>query len=160
MPISRFIVMICISLISIVLSPITMASHRAGAAILSLGAGYERFSSKRHIDNTGMPFFALGYDLTDNWGVEGFLGLTSTDSRRPEDDGRQIKTTLFTFDGVYHFSPYHKVEPYVLAGVGITGMHPNGRSDANNEGNINAGVGAEIFIAKSIAFRLEARDLY
>jgi hypothetical protein len=55
--------------------------------------------------------------------------------------------------------PYQCIEPFLLAGVGATGLNPNGNS-ANYEGNINAGAGAQWFINDIIAFRAEARDFY
>lgn len=155
----RSLVLSCLSLISVAAISTSYAADRAGAASFTVGAGSLHFASSRDIDNTGVPFFGLGYDFTDHWGIEGILGFFNTDSNNPEDNGKQVNGTMFLVDGLYHFTPYNIVEPYVMLGVGILGMNPNG-TDANNEGNINAGLGAKVFFDKSIAFRFEARDLY
>jgi hypothetical protein len=135
------------------------AGNRENALSLSLGGGYDYFSQERHIDNTGFPFFVLGYQLTSHVGIEGLVGGFITQSRRLEDDNRHVRGALVAVDGVYHFKPYHMLEPLVLAGVGVTSLNPNG-TDANNEGNVNVGTGVEVFLEKSLALRFEVRDFY
>lgn len=135
------------------------AQSRAGAATFTFGSGYDFFATKRHIENTDIPFVAAGYDFTDHWGIEAIYGIFNTNFKKSVPDDRQIKGTLFAVDGVYHFSPYKMIEPYLMAGVGIIGLNPN-RSDANNEGAINAGAGVLLFANEAVAFRVEARDFY
>ncbi|VVC75947.1 hypothetical protein AQUSIP_12480 [Aquicella siphonis] len=135
------------------------AGNRPGALTLTAGGGYVYLDSKREMNNKGFGMLELGYNLTEHWGVEGFLAGFKTRFKRSVNDTRHVSGTVFNFDGVYHFSPFKIVEPYILAGVGITGLNPN-RNDANNEGNINAAIGAQIFVANSVALRLEARDAY
>jgi hypothetical protein len=151
------LVLICVSLISIALCSTTFAGNRAGAASLTLGGGYDFFASKRHIKNAAIPFGAIGYDITDNWGVEGLLGFFSSNQRTPSE--REISGTLVSINALYHFFPCDIFEPYLLGGIGVTGLNPNG-DNAHNETNINGGVGAQLFIDRSVAFRVEARDLY
>lgn len=148
-----------ISLILIIFPASVYAENRAGSGTLTLGAGYYSFNSKRHIENTEIPFIALGFNFTDQWGIEGLYGQFITRFDRNMPKGRRIKGNLFAVDGLYHFCPYRNIQPFVLAGVGILGMNPNG-NDANNEGNINAGVGLQWFPDKIVAFRIEARDFY
>lgn len=160
-------IMSCVALASISsFSPTIYAADRAGALSLTLGAGPLHLSQRRHLENTGIGYGAVGFNFTDNWGVEGLLGVFNTKFKRNawhKRDGRAVNGTLFAFDGIYHFHPAfppcHSVEPYVLAGVGIIGQNKS-RNDANNEGNINAGVGVNFFIDKSVAFRVEGRDFY
>jgi OOP family OmpA-OmpF porin len=136
-----------------------LAFNKAGDISLTAGGGYDYFSTKRHIENSGIPFGIVGYNFSDHWGIEGLLGMFHTDSHYPGDEGKEVSGTMFAVDAVYHFSPYQFVQPYVLAGPGIMGLNPNG-SDANNEGNINAAVGVQLFVNEIVAFRFEARDLY
>ena len=124
----------------------------------TLGAGYEYFASKRHIDNTTVPFGIIGYNFTDHWGIEGLLGVINSTTYKTNSK-QHVHGGLFLVDGLYHFSNYKNIEPFVLAGVGITGLDPNGE-DARNEGNINAGAGVLWFANEMIALRLEARDIY
>jgi len=152
-------VLTALSLASMAFTVSTYAGNRAGTASFGLGAGYDYFSSKREIKNTGIPFVQAGYNFTDRWGIEGLLGFFNTQFKQSVQDNRQINGTLVAVDGVYRLIPYQSFEPYLLAGVGAIGLNPN-RNEAHNEGNINAGIGGEFFIEKSIAFRLEARDFY
>ncbi|RDI42723.1 OmpA family protein [Aquicella lusitana] len=154
-----FTVLAFAGLLCLISLPMAHAANRAGSATFTLGAGNYYFSSRRHIDNTGFPFAALGYNFTDQWGLEGLFAVFNTDSNRPEDNGKQVKGALFALDAIYHFSPYRIMQPFVLAGVGALGLNPNG-TDADNQGNINAGVGAQFFANESVAFRIEARDFY
>ncbi len=150
--------LVCVGLISIASSS-SFAVNRPGALTVTLAGGYEYFASKRLIQNTGLGILMLGYDFTDHWGIEGLLGGFRNRFKSSAHDDRQINGTVFAIDGVYHFTQSSMVQPYVLAGAGVTGMNPS-RENANNEGNINAAVGLQLFVHKSVAFRVEARDLY
>lgn len=132
---------------------------RGGAFTFTVGGGYDFLSSKRNMENATVPFAGFGFDFTNHWGIEGILGAFTANFDNSVNDNREISGTMFAVDGVYHFSPYKIVEPYVLAGVGIMGLSPN-RYDANNEGNINGAVGVQFFIDPLVAFRVEARDFY
>lgn len=135
------------------------ANNRAGAITLSLAYGYDYFSDKREMQNTGLPLVILGYNFSKQWGVEALFSMFTTHFQSSVHDDRDIDGTILAFDAVYRFLSYRFMEPYVLAGLGAIGLNPN-RNDAHNEGNINAGIGTQLFISKSIAFRLEARDFY
>ena len=151
--------MMCVILFFIAAYVNVYGGNRDGAVTFSMGSGIYDFASKRQIDNTSVPFAALGYQFNPHWGIEGLLGIFNTDSHDPDDNCEQVNGTLVALDGIYHFSPYTKLEPFVLAGFGILGMNPNG-SNAHNLGNINAGIGAQIFADTSVALRFEARDFY
>lgn len=150
---------ICFSLLSLLFSSFSFAETKANTGIASLAAGYEYFAPKRNLQNTGLGLAVLGFNFTQHWGVEGLVGLLTTLSRRNADYGQHINGKLYAFDGVYRFLAFHHLEPFVLAGVGVTSLSDAGTS-ANNEGNINAGVGTHIFINEVVAFRFEARDFY
>src|SRR5579883_596496 len=147
------------SFFSLTFSSTSYAFHRAGAASFSFGEGHYSFDPKRHIDNTSIPFVALGYDLTEHWGAEALVSIFTTDQDNSTGNNQQVDGALFLLDAVYHFSPFKLLQPYVLAGVGILGLNPNG-NEAHNQGNLNAGIGTELFASKSIAFRVEARDIH
>lgn len=157
-------ILTCLAFISITATNTTIyAQSRPGALSFTLGGGYEYFASKRRMENTGLGFFALGYDFTDHWGIEGFLAGFRTHFQRNVNDDRRIGGTLFLIDGVYHFNSYgplpYTLQPYVLAGLGVTGLNPS-LTDANNEGNINAGLGLALSLHRIVALRFEARDFY
>ncbi len=136
------------------------AANHAGDFSLALNAGYEFFAAKRNIENTAVPYGVLGYNFTDQWGIEGLIGFLTTNSTNGSNNSQQIKGALYAVDGSYRFTPYQEIfQPFILAGVGVTHLNPNA-SSAHDEGNINAGVGADIFFYPSIAYRFEIRDFY
>ena len=149
-----------ISLLSAVLCQSALAFNKAGNISITPGVGYDYFSSKRHMTNSGIGFGALGYNFTDNWGIEGLLGFFTTTYRGSVNPyGTNVDGTMFAIDAVYHFAPYSCFQPYVLAGPGAMSMDPNG-TDSHGQGNFNAAVGVQIFSDEVVALRLEARDLY
>jgi OOP family OmpA-OmpF porin len=139
----------------------SIAACQGHSVIVSLEGGAEYFSSKRHLQNTGIGYGIVGYNFTEHWGIEGLAGMFTSYSRRTSNYDQRINGKLFAVDGVYHFSPYYRnmIEPFVLAGVGATALSETG-SDANDEGNINAGVGVHVYANPAVALRLEARDFY
>ncbi len=151
--------LLCVTTFSLFGFTCSYAGNRQGALTVTLGGGYDIFASRREIQNAGVPFGILGYNLLDKWAFEVLYGAFTTDFENSVNDDREISGSLFLMDVVYRFTPWRVVEPFVTAGVGITGLNPN-RNDAQNEGNMNVGVGAQIFASQSIAFRLDARDLY
>jgi OOP family OmpA-OmpF porin len=158
------LVLACVGLATITSYSAAFTGNRPGAVTFTFGAGYDYFAQKRKIENTGVPFVAVGYDFTDRWGIEGMLGGFNTSFKPSADDDRKINGTLLAVDGVYRFDPQclyqqYPVEPFVMAGVGILGLS-NNRNEANNEGNINAALGVQFFADKVVAFRVEARDFY
>ena len=155
----RFIFTACVTFIFLIICFPVLAASRANSVTFTLGGGYEYFSSKRQVENRGVSFGALGYNFTDQWGAEALLGFFRTKSTNASSYHQKVKGALFAIDGLYHFSSFPVVEPYLLAGVGVTGLNPSG-NDAHNEGNINAGAGLQWFANKVVALRVEARDFY
>lgn len=163
--ISFFYVCICFSLVSMSLptfsAPVCQTYHfnRAHTATLTLGGGYYFFAPKRNIENTGTALLMAGYNFTNQWGIEGLIGVLNTEFRNQTEDDHHINGTLFAVDGLYHFTPFHNMQPYLMAGVGVLGLDHN-ETDANNEANINAGVGVQLYFNPIVALRADARDFY
>jgi OmpA-OmpF porin, OOP family len=136
------------------------AGNRPGAVSFTVGAAYDFWADKRNLRNTWLlPAAALAYNFDENWAIEGAWGTFGT-SMTSSAGGGGVKGDLYTVDGLYRFGTYYnQFEPYVSAGVGVYHINPNG-TNAENLGNINAGVGTEIFFDNSIALRGEVRDLY
>lgn len=147
-----------ICLISCIVAP-AFAGNQPSSVSLSAGVGNIYFPTKRHLDNSGLGFIGAGYNFTYHWGIDGIVGFFTSTSKNSDDNGQHVNGTVFALDALYRFNPYHNVEAYVMAGPGIIGLNPNG-TDPNNEGNINAGLGAQYFFYKSLALRVEARDFY
>lgn len=137
------------------------AGNRPCAWTFSMNGSYYNFASKRYLDNIFLPNFGIAYDFDKHWAIEGNYGIITTQINRPKVPvTRSVRGGLVTVDGIYHITDYYgPIEPYVLAGIGVISLDPNG-VDSKHQGNINAGGGAQIFVTDSIAFRFEARDVY
>lgn len=133
-----------------------LASNRAGAVTITPSVGYYFFSQARHLHNNLMPNLSVAYNFDDAWGIEGTYGKTRTYEKVSR---RDLNVDLYLVDAIYHFTPHGMFEPYVNAGVGALHLSHSG-NNANTQGNINAGLGTQMFVDDSIAFRLEARDIY
>jgi OOP family OmpA-OmpF porin len=158
---SRLQVYVC--LIALISTSVVIAGNRPGAVSLTFGDAYYKFDSKRHVDSTFMPNFALAYDVTEHWGIEGTVGVLnshlSADLDTGEVEGDSAHGMLYTINGIYHFTPYKIIEPYVTVGIGDIGLEPSGNEPVQ-EGMVNAGLGAQAFFDKSLALRAEFREIY
>jgi OOP family OmpA-OmpF porin len=137
------------------------AGNRAGAVTVTPGVGYDFFSDQRHLQNTVvLPEVSLGFNFDKNWGIEGGWGTFGTSYRQGYYGNGSAKGNIYLVDGLYHFTDYNSMfEPYVAAGLGVLYLHPN-RSNADNQANLNAALGTQVFFSDSIALRGEVRDLY
>lgn len=135
------------------------AENRPGAVAFTFGAGHEYFADKRDLRNTGLPYFGLAYDFNPCWGAEVVYGTFQTKFRGSIPYRRHINADFLLFNGVFHLPSETHFSPFVAIGAGITSLDPN-RHDANNEGNVNAGVGFQYFIHPEIAFRFDVKDIY
>jgi hypothetical protein len=142
------------------MSQTVVAANRAGAFTITPGVAYDFFSAKRNLNNAWLlPTVQLAYDFDEKWAAEFMYGTFGTSQSIAGGTG-SATGDLYTMDGLYRFGTYYSmVQPYISFGVGATHINPNG-SSAENIGNINAGLGAQVFFDKSVAFRAEARDIY
>ncbi|HSW71675.1 MAG TPA: OmpA family protein, partial [Gammaproteobacteria bacterium] len=120
--------------------------------------GYYFFASKRQLENTSIPNAQLGYDFNDHWGIQAGVAVINTDQNASA-GGEHVHGFIYSVDGLYHFQQFGHVEPYLMAGVGVTGLKPNG-IDPTNQGNVDAGVGVQYFMTDSIALGADAKDVY
>ncbi|MBV8802654.1 MAG: outer membrane beta-barrel protein [Gammaproteobacteria bacterium] len=155
--------LMCFTLVTFVATNMIFASNRPGAVTLTFGDAYYKFDSERHVDATSMPNFALAYDVTNHFGIEGTFGVLNSNLTKTletgELEGDPAHGFLYTIDGVYRFANYKIIEPYVTVGIGEIGLKPSGYESVQ-QGLVNAGIGAQAFFDKSLALRAEFRELY
>ncbi len=93
------------------------AEVRKGAFSLFPFVGGYTFDGTQHLETNVATGVALGYNITENWGVEGrftWVPLQTTQGDIPGD------YSLFNFraDVLYHFMPEGRLVPYVALGGG------------------------------------------
>lgn len=153
----RNFVLGCLSALFLAFASSAFSGNCPCDVTLTVADAYYHFDNKRNLDNINMPNIALAYNFTRQWAIEGGVGLINTNTNLSPSQG--VQGYLYTVDGLYRFFQYGALEPYVSAGVGILSIKPNDH-DANQQGNINAGFGAQLFFHKVIAFRAEVKDVY
>lgn len=147
-----------IGLLTLLTANYAVAGNRTGQTTLTLAGAYYHFASSRNLNNTSLPNVALSYNLTDRWAIEGDVGAINTNQKQSV-GGVGVHGFLYTADAVYRCFKHERFEPYVIAGIGMLALKPNG-IDSTHQGNINAGVGTQVFFTDTIALRGEVRDLY
>jgi OOP family OmpA-OmpF porin len=118
------------------------------------------FAGKRDFARRANYNISLGWDFTQNWGVEGLYGHVST--HRTDDSSVDVGVKTYLLDAVYHFPLASRptVEPLFLAGVGVINTDDPSSSDAHSHNNANVGAGVEFFLNESFALRADVRDIY
>jgi len=145
---------------SVLVSAPAVAYNKAGTVTLTTSAGYDFFASRRNLQDTFvLPTVALAYNIDPTWALEGSYGTVLDTKRSNSAGGGHTRGGLYLVDGLYRFEQHAMLQPYVSAGVGLLYLNPNG-TDATNQMNVNAGVGAQAFFAESVALRGEVKDLY
>lgn len=151
---------VCLSvgLLALIINCSALAGNLPGSVTVTAADAYYHFDEKRDMDNSAMPNLAIGYNFTSHWAMEVMAGVLNSDQEEDrEDEG--VHGMLYTIDGIYRFTPYGHLEPYVIAGIGMLTLDPNG-DDSEHPGNINAGIGTQLFWGPTVAMRGEIRDIY
>lgn len=151
----------------VLLFPMTAQSEiKAGSFEVSPFVGYNFFENKQNLKDHFLYGGRLGYNFTENVGIEGTLefinsrvdhesriGAKKGQFRSPTDD---VDLTFYHIDAVYHFMPDSNFTPFVVAGFGGAHYSP----DISNQDmfTFDFGVGAKYWLADNIAFRIDLRD--
>jgi hypothetical protein len=134
------------------------AGNVPGAVTITASDAYYHFDNKRDLNNSAFPNLALAYNFTNHWAIEAMAGILNT--RQSKDlGGYGVHGALYNIDGIYRFTPCGHFEPYVLGGIGLLTLTPNG-TDSEYPGNVNLGLGAQLFFGPTVAMRAEFRDVY
>lgn len=135
--------------------------------VISPMAGYYKFDDCRYLKNKFYPNISIGVDFTDRIGAELYWGYLGNPRRT---DGQTLhhvsKMHIADAVGLFRFNTNSKVRPYVLAGVGITHINPNGVISVNNPSgdedheqfHITGGAGVLFQVSDTLALRADVRD--
>lgn len=140
-------------------STMVFAGNTPGAVTITAADAYYHYDHKRNLDNSAFPNLAIAYDFSQHWAIEAAAGILNSQQDAGTSDSKSVHGVLYSFDGIYRFTPYGHFEPYILGGVGLLDMYAND-TDNSHPGNINLGIGTQLFWGPTIAMRMEARDVY
>jgi len=138
-------------------SPPLQAGERAGAFSVSPYIGGYTFDGTQHFETKPVYGLRLGYDITDNIGVEGVFNYVATKSTKGYGSRNAISYRL---DLLYNFQPQQKLVPYVAIGGGGTNIDGSNYTSHTFVGTANVGGGLKYFLTDSIALRADARQIF
>lgn len=166
----------CFALIALV--SVVRAQNEAESSIESkwyvgTGLGYYNFEGDQVLEDSIYILGRLGYDLNEWWSIEGMLTLApSMDENFTENDvGNPVSqaeegeagfgSTLgfgMVVDGLFHFTRWDRVDPFLALGAGITfyGDEINGKT---TDANVRAGGGLMYHFNDEWAIRGDVRAL-
>jgi OOP family OmpA-OmpF porin len=144
-------------LASLAASPPLFAGERAGAFSVSPYIGGYTFDGAQHLDTAPVYGLRVGYDITNNIGVEGVFNYVATNST----DGYGSRNAIsYRLDVLYNFQPDQKLVPYLAVGGGGTNIDKTTFTKHTFSGTANLGGGLKYFLTDSIALRADARQLF
>lgn len=146
------------TLISIACNPV-LAGNRPLAVTVTVAEGYYVFDNKWGVQNNGLTNIGLAFDFTKKWAIEGNAGVSFTRTNG-ENDNFNVLANLYTLDALYRITSYLQYEPYLSFGVGLLTLDSTPDRASSQTPNINVALGSQYFFSKSIAMRLELKDLY
>ena len=134
------------------------AGQVAEAFTVSPLIGYHVFEGDQNTADDYSFGLAVGYNVSQRWGVEFDARYTQTQVVLPGLDDSDLDVWSFGLNALYHFNPKGQFVPYFLVGMG--GMTFDAEDFHYDEDfMLNWGLGAKIFLSKSVALRLDARHI-
>lgn len=130
-------------------------ANREGQYSVSPVIGGYTFDGKQHLDTNLIYGGRVGYNVTDNFGIEALLDYVNTEPTKAKN-----KVDMFRYGGelLYHFMPENTFVPYLA--VGLSGMNfTKGGSDRKAHAAFDYGLGAKFFATENFALRGDVRHI-
>ena len=133
------------------------AENRAKALNLSTMLGSQVFEGNQSLRSSLFRGVNLGYNFTENWGIEGVYTQVKADAKDNSKTDTKVKT--YHLDLLYHFIPTQNFVPYFATGLGAISSNPK-QGQSRDHLLFNYGVGIKYFILDDlIALRADVRHL-
>ena len=146
-----------LTLLTLLMAPNAIAEVRGGAITVSPFVGGYTFDGSQHLQTNVATGLGLGYNLTENWGVEGRFTWVPLQAAKGDIPGEY---SLFNFHGdvLYHFFPEGQFVPYVALGAGLS------RTELltydNHDAILVYGGGVKYFFTDWLALRGDVRQIF
>lgn len=130
-----------------------------GAFMVSPGANYTWYSSKRNLKNAGGFGLEVGYLTNPHFAVQ--LGVATNKSKQTRTPNDDVRVMQYTLDGNYLFSPFAGgFVPYVGGGVGMQHFEHVYGTDTRTQANLNVDGGIAYLATQNIAVRVGGIYMY
>lgn len=141
---------IAAALLLLGLSQAALAENRAETVTFAPYVGGYTFQGNQHVETSPVFGFRLGYNLTDNWALEGVVDYLKADL----EGGGNIEMLRYGGDILYNFMPKSSLVPYLAAGFGGFNI-----DNSKTRGIVNYGGGLKWFLSDNFALRADVRGL-
>ena len=141
---------------SLLIAGSALAENRENAVTLTPMVGYHVIDGGMDLDNQAAFGFALGYNFTKNWGIEGDVRYTPTQT----DPGNQdVNIWTLALGALYHFQPEQNLNPYLTVGGGGLVYDIDGSSSNDEDYMGYWGGGVKYTLNDYTALRLDLRHI-
>ncbi len=133
---------------------VVLAENRAETITFAPYVGGYTFQGDQELETAPAYGFRLGYNLTDNWALEGIIDYVNTEGKKNSGIGDNQEMIRYGGDLLYNFMPKSNLVPYLAAGFG--GFNFN---DSKAKAIFNYGGGLKWFMTDNVALRGDVRGL-
>ncbi len=143
------------------------AQNKAGQITLTPFWGGHIFDKDQNLDKYGRTGgLGIGYNLTDNWGLEAIFNYSTTNAKEifdintatsiPKDDAEAY---MYRLEAQYNITQISdRIVPFLAAGGGMVNVRSDQLGyDNNNNFLLDYGAGLKLFITPAIALRGDIR---
>jgi peptidoglycan-associated lipoprotein len=162
----NFLLMVAVVCMTLVVATNAMAEHRAKSFMLSPRVGHIGFDSDLNLEDGMVYGLGLGYNFTENLGIEASYYYSDTEANNTpldrDGDSAEADVQIGQIDALYHFvMDNKKLVPYLAAGAGVAYRDfekITGDGD-DSEFATNAGGGVKYFVHDNIALCADVRHV-
>jgi OOP family OmpA-OmpF porin len=147
--------------VMILLAVIVTAGHaqvREGSFSVTPFIGGYIFEGNEDLKNDPVYGLRAGYNLTKNWGFEGFFNHVATENKVVAGNP-DVKVYGYGIEGLYHFMPESRLVPFVAAGIGGMRYNGSGGIEDRNKLAVDYGAGLKFFLTENLALRADVRHV-
>lgn len=131
------------------------AELKSGSYSVTPMVGGYLFEGDQNLEHRPAYGLGLGYNFDTHWGVEAVFNYIDTESWANDGD---VNAYLYRLNGLYHFTPYGKLIPYLAAGIGGISFDPK-NADSDTNALVNYGAGLKYFLTESLALQGDVRHI-
>jgi len=127
-----------------------------------LSIGRIDFEGNEELDDGFISSLHIGYDFSERWTIEGLLNYSPLLHARPATSGFVLEEDTYAIgvalDGLFHFTRWERLDPYLAAGVGYT-IYGTELEYGRDDPTIRGGGGVMYHINDEWAVRADFRGM-
>ncbi len=129
----------------------------------NLSLGMMDFEGDQDFEDAFVTTLRLGYDYSDPWSFEGVLtlapGIDANDEVLPAPDWDSANAIGLAVDGLFHFTRWDRLDPYIAAGIGIMNFDEEPREGDATDFQFRIGGGVLYHFNDEWAVRADYRGM-